>query len=191
MKKVLIYTLYLLIVWGGFRYFVNLPPVIEELWIKPVIWLVPLFWWNVSLKSRVSLFEGGFAKSIFYGFMAAIFYFLITRLWKGVLSINIELLGIATVTAIVEELAFSGFLLGYLLKKKTDWVLSLVILGFCTALVRIPILLFSYKLDFWQGIVVLIFVFSSAMINAYVRLESRNVTGSILARTVLNLGSLV
>lgn len=191
MKKVLIYVLYLLIVWGSFRYFVNLPPVIEELWVKPVIWLVPLFWWNVALKNRVSLFEGGFAKSFFYGFMTAIFYFIITSLWKDIHSINVDLLGIATVTAIVEELTFSGFLLGYLLKKKTDWVLSLVLVGFCTALVRIPILLFGYKLDYWQGVGVLMFVFSSAMINAYVRLVSRNVTGSILARVVLNLGSLI
>jgi hypothetical protein len=181
----------LLVVWGSFRYFVDLPPIIEELWFKPVIWLVPLFWWNVSLKNSVSLFDGSIVKSVIYGSLAAIFYFFITSLWREISSVNLDLLGIAMVTAVVEELTFSGFLLGYLLRKKTDWVLSLVLIGFLTALIRIPILLFGYQLEFRQGMPALIFVFSSAMINAYIRLKSKNVTGSVLARTVLNLGSIV
>jgi len=53
-----VYYFYLLLVWGSFRYWIRLPEVVEELWFKPVIWLLPLYWWRISLKGKPELFSG-------------------------------------------------------------------------------------------------------------------------------------
>ncbi len=193
MKKILLYVLYLLVVWGGFRYFFNFPGAIEELWIKPVIWLIPLFWWNIYLKKeRVLFFEGGAVKSLLMGGFVGMFYWLIVRQSASLPSMNLDLLGVALATSIVEELAFSGFVLGYLQKKGAFSKNMLVfVLGGLVALSRLPILLFDYKLPFAQIMYVCLFVFAASMINGLIRLKSGNVIGSIVARFALNIATLV
>ena len=38
------FAVYLLIVWGFYRFLFQLPETIEELIIKPVVWLLPVFY---------------------------------------------------------------------------------------------------------------------------------------------------
>lgn len=183
--------MYLLVVWGGFRYYFNLPPVIEELWIKPVIWLVPLFWWNLSFVKRVTFFGNKTIKSVFFGLVLGCFYILITGLWKRQELISLDVVGVALATAAVEELALNGFLLGYLLKNNNDFIFPLTTVAFFSAILRLPILFFGYKLGGVGIIAVLLFTFASSILNGYIRVVTKNVLGSIVARTLLNIGSLV
>src|SRR4030042_494825 len=53
LKHATILATYLLLVWGLYRLFVKLPDEIEELVIKPVIWLVPVFYF--LKKERLGL----------------------------------------------------------------------------------------------------------------------------------------
>ena len=107
MKRFAYYILYLLVAWGVFRYFVRLPEVIEELWFKPLIWLVPIFWWNWSLRKPVLFFEEVWWKSIGSGAFLGLFYLI---LFGGIKNFNFDYLGVVTATAIVEEMVFSVFL---------------------------------------------------------------------------------
>ena len=43
-KNSTILAVFLLLVWGFYRMLFNLPPEIEELYIKPVIWLLPVLY---------------------------------------------------------------------------------------------------------------------------------------------------
>ncbi len=191
MKKVLLYTGYLLLIWGGFRYFFNLPEIIEELWFKPVIWLVPLFWWNIFLREkRVSLFGDNMFLSLVIGLVVGGFYFFALQKVPGVLYGNWNLLGVALVTAVVEEIALTGFVLGYLQKSIPEtW--SIFFCALLVAVLRLPVLLFDFKVGGLEMIFVLIFVFAVAMINGVIRTKSGNVLGSIVARFILNIALFV
>lgn len=191
MRRLWYYYIYLLIVWSFFRYFIRLPEVIEELWFKPLLWLVPLFWWGLSLKERISMFGGKLMMSIGYGIVLGLVYVvLITRFNLLVDWLNVNLVGVAVATAITEELAFSGFVAGYLEKiKKGNWT-NLLMVGLMVAVIRLPILIFVYKLGVVNLAGVFLFAGASGVINAWIRVETGNVTGSIVARAMMNLAVL-
>jgi len=191
MKRLWYYYIYLLVVWGSFRYFVRLPEVIEELWFKPVLWLVPLFWWNMALKEKIMMFGKKWGETLVLGAVVGIFYYLILK-FKTLNNFNfdINLIGIALATAVTEELAFSGFIAGYLEKiQKGKWT-NLLIVGLMTSIIRLPILLFIYQASGMELMGVLLVALVSGMINAWIRVRSDNVVGSVLARMGMNLAAL-
>lgn len=189
MRRLWYYYFYLLLAWGSFRYFVGLPEVIEELWFKPLIWLVPLFWWNMAMPSRVTMFSKDWLRSDLWGLFLGVFYFILIRRfdlgpWK------IEVLMIALATAITEEMVFSGFVAGYLEKiQKGRWI-NWLIIGLMVMVLRIPVLWFVYKLGIRDSLGVLLFAGASGVMNAWIRVQTGNVTGSILARIGINLAIL-
>jgi len=191
-RRLWYYYVYLLLFWGSSRYFVRLPEAIEELWFKPIIWLVPLFWWQLSLKGgRVTIFGKRWSISTLVGFFFGILYFvLIKRFNLSGMKWEVNLIGVALATAVTEELTFSGFIAGYLEKiQKGKWV-NLLIVGLMVAVIRLPILLFVYELGVGDLIGVVLFSGASGVINAWIRIETGNTTGSILARMGMNLAVL-
>lgn len=185
------YLIYLILIWGSFRYFVRLPEVIEELWFKPVLWLVPLFWWNMALKEKIVMFGKEWGKSLVGGVVIGVIYILLLKnrnIWS--IQFDINLLGVALATAVTEELTFSGFLAGYLEKIRNGKWTNLLIIGLMTAVIRVPILIFIYSVTGIELIGVMLVVLASGMINAWIRVRTGNVVGSIVARLGLNLAAL-
>ena len=43
-KNVTIYSVYLILIWAFYRFLFQLPDQVEELFVKPILWLLPLFW---------------------------------------------------------------------------------------------------------------------------------------------------
>jgi len=190
-KRLWYYYIYLVLVWGAFRYFVRLPEVIEELWFKPVLWLTPLFWWNLALREKIVMFAGKWGKSLILGVVVGAFYFLILK-FRGLenFQFDLNLLGVALATAVTEELTFSGFVAGYLEKIRKGNLFNLVIVGMMAAVIRLPILFFVYQASGKEVLGVLLVAFSSGGLNAWIRVRSGNVAGSVLARLGLNLAAL-
>lgn len=191
MKRFGIYYLYLVGFWITFRYAVRLPEVIVELWFKPVIWLVPLFWWNLSMgKNRVVMFGKRWVETLTWGVGLGLGYWLII-VGLGNLG-SLEKMGItaallAFATAVVEELTFSGFVAGYLEREKWgEWQTALLV-GFLVLGVRLPLLLFAYNLSGVMLGAILLIGGVSATIHAFIRLRTGNVLGSIVARTMFNI----
>lgn len=191
-KRLWYYYIYLLLAWGSFRYFVRLPEVIDELWFKPLLWLVPLFWWNLAMKEKVVMFGKQKLLSLVLGVMVGVAYFLLLKYgnWRT-FELDVNILGVAVATAVTEELVFSGFVVGYLEKIRSGKWINLLIVGLMTAVIRLPILLFVYRANLNEVIGVLLFVFASGVINAWIRVRTGDVTGSIVARLSMNLASLV
>lgn len=182
MRRLWYYYFYLLIAWGSFRYFVRLPDVIEELWFKPLIWLVPLFWWNLALPTKIEMFGKEWARSVLWGLMLGLVYFVLIRKFTPGWWWSTELFGVALATAVTEELVFSGFIAGYLQKtQKGHWV-NWLILGVMVMGMRVPLLLFVHRLGMTDLFGVLLFAGASGVINAWIRMKTGNVIGSILAR---------
>lgn len=185
LKRLLFYFIYILSVWGSFRYFVRLPEVIEELWFKPVIWLVPLFWWQLSLENKIRFFEGGWGKTFLLGFLGGLIYFVVLKLFvQTQFGFDVNKAGIALVTAVVEELTFSGFVLSLLIleTKKEGMALGLMALGF--ALIHLPINLFVFHLPVQALAGAFLLAFFVGLINGFLRLRSNNVLSAVLAHFI-------
>lgn len=189
MRRLWTYFIYLIFIWGSIRYFFRLPDVIEELWLKPVFWLIPLFWWNFFQKTPVKFFDGKIWTSFLLGMLVAVFYFLIIRhgVFVGLKEIGMDMVGVALATAIVEELTFSGYLLGYLEKIRGQNYINLFVIALMSIAIRFPIWIFVYKLSLTVILASSLFVFGFSMINGYIRSRTNNVWGSIIARMGLNL----
>ncbi len=185
LKRLLFYFGYVFFVWGSFRYFISLPEVIEELWFKPVIWLAPLFWWQFSLRNKVRFFEGRWGKTLLWGLFGGLIYFVVLRLFvQTEFILDANRVGIAVVTAVVEELAFSGFVLSLLVleTKKERTALGLMALGF--ALIHLPINLFVFHLPWLTLTGAFLLAFFVGLINGFLRLRSNNVLSAVMAHFV-------
>ena len=177
--------------WGSFRYFIRLPEVIEELWFKPVLWLIPLFWWNLALKEKILMFGKKWGESLLLGLLVGVFYFVVLKLNNGgQIKFDINMICVAMATAVTEELTFSGFVAGYLEKIRKGKYSNLLIVGLMAAVIRLPILLFVYDATGVQVMGVVLVALVSGIINAWIRVKSQNVTGSILARWFMNFAAL-
>ena len=186
--SLLVYYVYLIIAWGIFRIIFDLPEVVEELWFKPVIWLVPLMVWNMAMgKKRVVFFEKkGLLLSLASGLMISCVYWLIFNLSGGINFYNWNNLGIALSVAVVEELTFSGFIFGFLKKMSGISPLkALLVTAGLASLSHAPFLLFEVSLSYLTILSSLLFVFGYSMINTSIRMVSGNVVGSIVARFIL------
>lgn len=165
----------------------SLPEVIEELWLKPVIWLVPLMLWNFSIKDRVAIFDkSGWFSSVVFGLLVGSFYvFTLGGFRFAGLNVDANYFGIALSVAIVEEVVFSGFvfsLLSRVVKPKTK---ALVLASVMAVGSHLPIMLFSYSMNLWETLPSLLLVFGYSLINILISASTKNVLGSIIARLML------
>ncbi len=185
LKRLGIYFIYILVMWGSFRYFIRLPEVVEELWFKPLIWLTPLVWWRFSLHKKIDLFRGSIFPTLLWGFVGALLYFVVLRLvlpFPFVFDLN--KMGIALVTAMIEELTFAGFILSLLVAEKKNEMLALSLTGLGFALIHLPINLFVFHLPIVPLAGAFLLAFFVALINGFLRLRSKNVLAAVIAHFV-------
>jgi len=189
--KVLMYYVYLLAAWGLFRLLIRLPEVIEELWFKPVVWMLPLWWLWSKEKKRVSFFEGSVKKALLWGMGLGLLYGLVA--WLAGLSKYgeirldsevmgwLDVVGIGLVTAVTEEVVFSG----YLLQKIKGFVVSewmaITLTGLGFALLHLPIAIFVYGYGGGEMLGFLVVIMLMAMGNYWVMMRTRNVIAPILS----------
>lgn len=130
--------------------------------------------------------------SLVLGVLVGVAYFLLLKYgnWRT-FELDVNILGVAVATAVTEELVFSGFVAGYLEKIRSGKWINLLIVGLMIAVIRLPILLFVYQANLNEVIGVLLVVFASGVINAWIRVKTGDVTGSIVARLGMNLASLI
>ena len=182
----LFYYVYLIFSWGSIRYFFDLPTVFEELWIKPVIWLLPILVWNLMLGKRrvVMLDKKNTLMSISWGIMVGGVYFILIG-WGRKIVLDFNLLATAMITSIVEELVFSGFVFGYLQQESKN-----IFRSFATTLLmvlgsRLPYLILENKLDSLTLFFSLLLILSASIVSLSLRRVTNNVWGSIVARWFL------
>lgn len=161
----------LLLVWGIYRVLFKFPEVIEELVLKPVLWLGAVYWF--LQKERVGLPAGrqGFSSvgwtsknlfaSLYLGVGAGIVFALVgllgnvTKYGEGnfadfgfTSNLLLGSLALSFVTAISEETVFRGYLFDRLGKAlKSEWTANfLTSIGW--AIIHLPVQIFVYDLGF-------------------------------------------
>ena len=198
-KNVTSYVVYLFIVWGLYRSLFKLPNEIEELFVKPLIWLGPLV--LILIKEKKGLSSLGLTlknmfPAVYYSLLLGIFFafegFLINYLkyQGGDFSANIGEnafligLGLSFATAISEEISFRGYVFGRVRGViKNEWVANILV-SIVWALVHLPITIFWWNLTAGETIGYLILTTIFGVGSSFVYARTGNIISSILLHVV-------
>ncbi len=197
-KHALYLSVYLFFVWGIYRYlfrFSGIPEGVEELIIKPILWLVSVFY--LVKKEKLGITSVGITKknlfpSIYFALALGAFFVIegviLNFVKYGGINFSANLgqtafvasLGISLATAITEEITFRGYLFnrvwGALNREWTANILTSLFWG----IIHIPIALFLWDLSSSGTLGLLILTTVFGMGSAFVFARTKNVTSSIL-----------
>ncbi len=186
---------YLLIVWGFYRFLFRLPEEVEELFIKPLIWLVPVYYFmkkeNAGLAS-LGVTTKNLFSSIYLALGLGAFFALEGVLVNVVKYDQIEFnanigqtalllsLGISLATAISEELAFRGYLFTRLSYALGSDVKSNLVTSLVWGLIHLPISFLWHELSFSgiAGFFILTTMFGLG--SAFIFSKTKNILSSVL-----------
>lgn len=186
---------YLFVVWGFYRLLFQAPEPLEELIVKPLVWIVPTYYLlkkeKENLKSIGFQFENFFGVVYFVlmlGFIFSAFAFVVNYLkYDGFnFAANIGQTGfvwalvLSFFTAISEEVAFRGFIFTRLNKViKNQWSANLIAsIGW--TMIHLPIAVFDWKLPVMSLVVYILMVFTFSFGATFVFIRTKNIVAPIL-----------
>ena len=186
---------FLLIVWGLFRVLFKLPEEIEELFLKPLIWLIPVYY--LVKKEKLGLSSLGITtKNLFPAIYLALALGVLFSI-EGVLinfftyegidfSANIGRnpivfsLMLSFATAVSEEITFRGYFFNRIWHVLgSEWKANLVT-SLVWTLMHLPIAIFWWELSLAGTLGYLILTMIFGIGSAFVFAKTKNVTSSIL-----------
>lgn len=189
---------FIFVVWGFYRLLVRLPETLEEMVLKPLIWLGPLYW--ILYKERQGISSLGWTtknlfKSIYLaiglGILFAVEGMLVNSIKHGG-SFNfleslpqlenstlVGALWISLATAVSEETVFRGFIFNRLSKIIGEWSAS-ILTSAGWAVVHLPIVVFVFKYDATQVISFLFLSFLFGIASCFVFSKTKNIISSVL-----------
>lgn len=193
-KNVTIYSTYLIIVWAFYRFLFQFPDNVEELVVKPILWLVPLYF--LVRKEGFGISTLGFTfKNLFSAVylsigLGAVFVLeglLVNYLKYGGFNFGANTgtsplmlsLGLSFATAFSEETAFRGYIfnrLGFALNQELTANIIQTVLW--TA-IHIPIAFFIWNLGLTAGLIYLGLTAVFGLGSAFIFARTGNIWGSI------------
>jgi membrane protease YdiL (CAAX protease family) len=197
LKRVTLLYTFILLVWGFYRYLFRLPEEIEELVLKPIIWLAPvifLLWREKKGLDSVGWSVKNLFKSLYLGVGLGMLFalegllthwlkyqsFSFVNLQYQSFSLLLMAMGLSLATAISEETAFRGYLFNRLWQiLKSEWAANLIS-SFGWALVHLPITYFVLHYNFEQMVTYLVLIFIFGVASALVFARTKTITASIL-----------
>lgn len=194
-KHSTVFSVYLLIVWGFYRFLFQLPEEVEELFIKPVVWLLPVLYFvrleKLSFSSLGFTFKNLFPAiylSLGLGAIFVIEALLVNVLKYGGLNFGANIgdlpfltsLGLSFATAFSEETAFRGYLFNRMwFVLGNEWAANLLT-SLVWAGIHVPITFFVWKLSLTSALLYLVLTTIFGMGSAFVFARTKNIAGSIL-----------
>lgn len=195
-KRAVILAVYLLIVWGFYRFLFQLPEPIEELIIKPIVWLLPVFYLlnkeKQGLKSLGITLKGLF-PAVYYALGLGVFFVmeaLIVNFVKygGVFNLGANIgalpllpaLGLSFATAISEEITFRGYIFTRVWNFLKNEVWANLVTSIFWAMIHVPITIFVWKLDVTAAIIYLFLTTLFGIGSAFVYARTKNILSPIL-----------
>lgn len=194
-KHVTLLAAYILIVWGFYRFLFKLPEELEEILVKPVVWLVPVAYFlkkenkglaSIGITSK-NLFPAVYfalglgavfaIEGVFVNFIKHEGFNFSANIGERVLFFS---LGLSLITAITEEITFRGYMFSRVLHGLgNEWganALTSVFWG----LVHMPVGIFWLQLSPMGilGFFLLTTVFGVG--SAFVYARTKNIFSSIL-----------
>ncbi|KKQ92674.1 MAG: hypothetical protein UT58_C0012G0006 [Microgenomates group bacterium GW2011_GWC1_39_7b] len=195
LKNVTIYATYLIIIWAFYRFLFRFPDEIEELVIKPIVWLIPLFYFvkkeGFGISSLGFTFKNLFPAIYLSIGLGAVFVMegVLTNFVKyGKLNFGANIgstplmmsLGLSFITAFSEEAAFRGYIFSRLsFALKNEWSANIIQTLLWTG-IHVPIAFFIWGYTLPQGIVYLSLTAIFGLGSAFIFGRTKNIFGSIL-----------
>lgn len=194
LKHVTIYATYLILFWAFYRFLIRLPENVEELVIKPLVWLLPLYF--ILKKEKMGLASIGITlKNLFVSVylslgLGALFVLeaLLTNYIKyggfnfaaniGTLPL-LPSLGLSFATAFSEETAFRGYIFNRLNSVTKNELLANIIQTVLWTAIHVPIAFFVLKMSFAAGCVYLLITAIFGIGSAFIFGRTKNVFGSV------------
>lgn len=194
LKHATILAAYLLVVWGFYRYLFRFPDEVEELFIKPIIWLLPVYYLLKIEKSKlytVGITFKNLFPSIYLALGLGVLFagegFLVNYLKYGSLNFGANIgqdallvsLGLSFATAISEEVSFRGYLFNRVWSALgNEWSANLLT-SFAWAAVHVPVTVFVWKLTPEAALIYLFLTTLFGIGSAFVFARTKNVASSI------------
>lgn len=195
-KRAIVLSVYLLIVWGFYRFLFQLPEPFEELVIKPIIWLIPVYYLLRKERQDVSslgITTKGIFPSIYYALGLGAFFVLEALIinyikYKGQFSLGANIgelpfltsLGLSFATAFSEEITFRGYVFTRIWKFLGNEVYSNIVTSVFWALIHVPITIFVWKLDLISALTYLLLTTIFGIGSAFVFARTKNILSPIL-----------
>lgn len=193
-KNVTKYATFLFLFWGFYRFLFKLPDQIEELIVKPLVWLVPVFYFNnlekLSIESLGFTFKNLFNSIYFAIGLGTLFVIeaVFTNFMKygyfnfganiGDLPVMVSL-GLSFATAFTEEVSFRGYIFGRLLLIFKNEFKANLVQTILWILIHVPIAFFVWKLELTAGFIYLFLTGVFGFGSAYIYGKTKNIFGSI------------
>jgi len=194
-KNVTIYSAYLILVWAFYRFLFRLPDQVEELFVKPILWLLPLFWFVRKEGFGISSLGITFKKlfpAIYLSIGLGVIFVgqgLLTNFLKyGGFHFGANLgstpfmvsLGLSFITAFSEETAFRGYIFSRLLLSLKSELSANIIQTLLWTAIHVPIAFFVWGYTLPQGIIYLFLTAIFGMGSAFIFGRTKNIVGPIL-----------
>ncbi len=194
-KHATVLAAYLLIVWGFYRLLFKLPEEIEELIIKPIIWLLPVIYLvrkeggnlssvGITTKKLFPAIYFTLALGAVFAIEAVFINFVKHDGFEFAANIGekalLTSLGISFVTAFSEEVSFRGYLFNRVWGALDNEWLANIITSVVWALVHVPIVIFVWKLSLTSALIYLFLTALFGVGSAFVFARTRNIFSSIL-----------
>jgi membrane protease YdiL (CAAX protease family) len=191
----IVYFIYLFLVWSFYRMNFKFSETLEELYIKPIIWLLPFLY--ILPKDRIRFSDLGITYknlfpsaylSIALGIFFALLGFVSNMSKYGGINFGanigsrllVSAIMLSFATSITEEFVFRGYLLGVFLRKyKTEFIPVLLTTVIWTA-VHVPVTYFVWGMDGIQMFVYLTLTFIYGLGASIIFIRTRNIAAPML-----------
>lgn len=195
-KNAVYLAVYLLIVWGFYRFLFKLPDEIEELIIKPIVWLIPVFYLVHLEKAGISSLGVTFRNlfpAVYYALGLGAFFILEAVIvnylkYGGQFDLGANIgalpllpaLGLSFATAISEELTFRGYIFTRVWAFLKNELLSNILTSLFWAMIHVPITIFVWKLGLSESIIYLFLTTLFGVGASFVYARTKNIASPIL-----------
>lgn len=194
-KNSLTIFIYLLIVWGFYRSAIQLPQAVEEVALKPILWLFPVFYFvrkegrglsSLGITSRnllpALLFSLGLGLIfILEGLIINYFKYQGFNFGANIGQLPLVVsLAISFVTAFSEEITFRGYIFSRLWEASGSEINANLLTSAFWILIHIPIAVFLFELALAQIILYLVLAGIFSLGAGFIFARTRNVFGTIL-----------
>lgn len=194
-KHNVIFPAYLLIVWGFYRMLFKLPEEVEEIIIKPILWILPLIFLLKREKlgaETVGITSNNLFPSIYIALILGVIFAIEGLLVNFVKYEGIEFaanigknslivsLFISLATAVSEEFAFRGYLFNRTWFVMGNELKANLLVSLVWAAIHIPITVFWWQLSPLKVVGYLILTTLFAIGSSFIFARTRNLAGSIL-----------
>lgn len=195
-KYAVSFAVYLLIVWGFYRFLFELPEPVEELFIKPLVWLLPVFY--LLRKERQGLDSLGITlkglfPAIYYALGLGAFFVMEALIinfikYGGEFNLGANIgnlpllpaLGLSFATAVSEELAFRGYIFTRVWNFMKNELYANILTSVFWAMIHVPITIFVWKLDFTAALTYLFLTTLFGIGSSFVYARTKNILSPIL-----------